>query len=157
MNLYEVTLHGTDSIYLLASTKHRAQKLAGELITWRTNLANAKGRLYWQLGNHGGDRHGTALGFSFPEIRAGNEVLPILRNQRGCYPERQDHLCFAVQPTQPCRSILQVAFACPKGFTAPNRYPRIVIGRSAFLVLIPRVDEDGNAFDGTGSSAFRPE
>ena len=23
MNLYEVTLHGTDSIYLLASTKHR--------------------------------------------------------------------------------------------------------------------------------------
>ena len=112
MNLYEVTLHGTNSIYLLASTKHRAQKLAGELITWRTNLANAKGRLYWQLGNHGGDRHGTDLGFSF---------------------------------------------ACPKGFTAPNRYPRIVIGRSAFLVLIPRVDEDGNAFAGTGSSAFRPE
>jgi len=29
MNLYEVTLHGTDSIYLLASTKYRALELAG--------------------------------------------------------------------------------------------------------------------------------
>jgi len=30
MNLYEVTLHGTDSIYLLASTKYRALELAGD-------------------------------------------------------------------------------------------------------------------------------
>jgi len=29
MNLYEVTLHGTKSIYLLASTKYRALELVG--------------------------------------------------------------------------------------------------------------------------------
>jgi len=28
MNVYEVTLHGTDSIYLLAPTKYRALELA---------------------------------------------------------------------------------------------------------------------------------
>ena len=33
MNLYEVTLHGTDSIYLLASTKYRALELAGDYLT----------------------------------------------------------------------------------------------------------------------------
>jgi len=32
MNLYEVTLHGTDSIYLLASTKYRALELAGDYL-----------------------------------------------------------------------------------------------------------------------------
>jgi len=30
MNLYEITLHGTDSIYLLAPTKYRALELAGD-------------------------------------------------------------------------------------------------------------------------------
>ena len=39
MNLYEITLHGTDSIYLLASTKYRALKLAGDYLAdtaiWR--------------------------------------------------------------------------------------------------------------------------
>jgi hypothetical protein len=30
MNLYEVTLHGTESIYLLASTKYRALELVGD-------------------------------------------------------------------------------------------------------------------------------
>ena len=29
MTLYEVTLHGTESIYLLASTKYRALELVG--------------------------------------------------------------------------------------------------------------------------------
>jgi len=32
MNVYEVTLHGTDSIYLLASTKYRALELAGDYL-----------------------------------------------------------------------------------------------------------------------------
>jgi len=32
MNLYEVTLHGTDSIYLLASTKYRALELVGDYL-----------------------------------------------------------------------------------------------------------------------------
>jgi hypothetical protein len=32
MNIYEVTLHGTDSIYLLASTKYRALELAGDYL-----------------------------------------------------------------------------------------------------------------------------
>lgn len=32
MNLYEVTLHGTDSIYLVASTKYRALELAGDYL-----------------------------------------------------------------------------------------------------------------------------
>jgi len=30
MNLYEVTLHDTESIYLLAPTKYRALELAGD-------------------------------------------------------------------------------------------------------------------------------
>ncbi len=30
MNLYEVTLHGTDSVYLLASSKYRALELVGD-------------------------------------------------------------------------------------------------------------------------------
>ena len=30
MNLYEVTLHGTECIYLLASTKYRALELVGD-------------------------------------------------------------------------------------------------------------------------------
>jgi hypothetical protein len=30
MNLYEVTIHGTDSIYLLASSKYRALELVGD-------------------------------------------------------------------------------------------------------------------------------
>ena len=86
MNLYDVTLHGTNSIYLLASTKHRAQKLAGELITWRTNLANAKGRLYWQLGNHGGDRHGTALGFSFQRFVRETKFCPFRETNEAATP-----------------------------------------------------------------------
>lgn len=32
MNLYEITLHGTDSLYLLASTKYRALELAGDYL-----------------------------------------------------------------------------------------------------------------------------
>ncbi len=32
MNLYEVTLHGTDSIYLVAPTKYRALELAGDYL-----------------------------------------------------------------------------------------------------------------------------
>lgn len=32
MNVYEVTLHGTDSIYLLAPTKYRALELAGDYL-----------------------------------------------------------------------------------------------------------------------------
>jgi len=30
MNLYEVTLHNTESVYLLASTKYRALELVGD-------------------------------------------------------------------------------------------------------------------------------
>ena len=30
MNFYEVTVHGTESIYLLASTKYRALELVGD-------------------------------------------------------------------------------------------------------------------------------
>ena len=30
MNLYEVTLHGTESIYLLTSSKYRALELVGD-------------------------------------------------------------------------------------------------------------------------------
>ncbi len=33
MNLFEVTLHGTESIYLLASTKYRALELVGDYFT----------------------------------------------------------------------------------------------------------------------------
>jgi len=33
MNLYEVTLHGTESIYLLAPTKYRALELVGDYLT----------------------------------------------------------------------------------------------------------------------------
>ena len=33
MNLYEVTLHGTESIYLLATTKYRALELVGDYLT----------------------------------------------------------------------------------------------------------------------------
>ncbi|MBZ5591479.1 MAG: hypothetical protein LAP39_04535 [Acidobacteriia bacterium] len=32
MNLYEVTLHGTDSMYLLAPTKYRALELVGDYV-----------------------------------------------------------------------------------------------------------------------------
>jgi hypothetical protein len=32
MNLYEITLHGTDSIYLLAPTKYRALELVGDYL-----------------------------------------------------------------------------------------------------------------------------
>jgi hypothetical protein len=32
MNLYEVTLHGTDSIYLLAPAKYRALELVGDYL-----------------------------------------------------------------------------------------------------------------------------
>ena len=32
MNLYEVTIHGTDSIYLVASTKYRALELVGDYL-----------------------------------------------------------------------------------------------------------------------------
>ena len=32
MNLYEVTLHATDSIYLLAPTKYRALELVGDYL-----------------------------------------------------------------------------------------------------------------------------
>ena len=30
MNLYEVTLHGSESVYLLAATKYRALELVGD-------------------------------------------------------------------------------------------------------------------------------
>jgi hypothetical protein len=32
MNLYEVTLHGTESLYLLASSKYRALELVGDYL-----------------------------------------------------------------------------------------------------------------------------
>jgi hypothetical protein len=32
MNLYEITLHGTESIYLLAETKYRALELVGDYL-----------------------------------------------------------------------------------------------------------------------------
>ncbi len=32
MNLFEITLHGTDSIYLLAATKYRALELVGDYL-----------------------------------------------------------------------------------------------------------------------------
>jgi hypothetical protein len=32
MNLYEITLHGTDSVYLLAPTKYRALELVGDYL-----------------------------------------------------------------------------------------------------------------------------
>jgi hypothetical protein len=32
MNLYEITLHGTESIYLLAPTKYRALELVGDYL-----------------------------------------------------------------------------------------------------------------------------
>lgn len=32
MNLYEVTLHGTESIYLLAASKYRALELVGDYL-----------------------------------------------------------------------------------------------------------------------------
>jgi hypothetical protein len=32
MNLYEVTLHGTESIYLVASSKYRALELVGDYL-----------------------------------------------------------------------------------------------------------------------------
>jgi len=32
MNAYEITLHGTDSIYVLASTKYRALELVGDYL-----------------------------------------------------------------------------------------------------------------------------
>ncbi len=32
MNLYEVTLHGTESIYLLAESKYRALELVGDYL-----------------------------------------------------------------------------------------------------------------------------
>ena len=32
MNLYEVTLHGTESIYLLAAAKYRAIELVGDYL-----------------------------------------------------------------------------------------------------------------------------
>ena len=32
MNLYEVTLHGTETIYLLATTKYRALELVGDYL-----------------------------------------------------------------------------------------------------------------------------
>ena len=32
MNLYEVTLHGTETIYLLAPTKYRALELVGDYL-----------------------------------------------------------------------------------------------------------------------------
>ena len=32
MNLYEITLHGTESVYLLAPTKYRALELAGDYV-----------------------------------------------------------------------------------------------------------------------------
>jgi len=32
MNLYEITLHGRDSIYLLAPTKYRAGELVGDYL-----------------------------------------------------------------------------------------------------------------------------
>jgi len=33
MNLYEITLHGRDNIYLLAPTKYRALELVGDYLT----------------------------------------------------------------------------------------------------------------------------
>jgi len=32
MNLYEVTLHGTDSVYVLAPSKYRALELVGDYL-----------------------------------------------------------------------------------------------------------------------------
>jgi hypothetical protein len=32
MNLYEVTLHNTESVYLLAATKYRALELVGDYV-----------------------------------------------------------------------------------------------------------------------------
>jgi len=32
MNIYEITLHGTDSLYLLAPTKYRALELVGDYL-----------------------------------------------------------------------------------------------------------------------------
>ncbi len=32
MNAYEITLHGTDSIYVLAATKYRALELVGDYL-----------------------------------------------------------------------------------------------------------------------------
>ena len=45
MNLYEVTLHGTESIYLLAASKYRALELVGDYFAdagQRTMLNNGK-------------------------------------------------------------------------------------------------------------------
>ena len=33
MNLYEITLHGTESIYVLAAAKYRALELVGDYLT----------------------------------------------------------------------------------------------------------------------------
>ncbi len=33
MNLYEITVHGTESLYVLAPAKYRAIELAGDYIT----------------------------------------------------------------------------------------------------------------------------
>ena len=33
MNLYEITLHGTESIYVLAPAKYRALELVGDYLT----------------------------------------------------------------------------------------------------------------------------
>jgi len=33
MNLYEITLHGTESIYVLAPAKYRALELVGDYVT----------------------------------------------------------------------------------------------------------------------------
>ena len=40
MNLYEITLHGTESIYVLACAKYRALELVGDYVTdaGRSNL-----------------------------------------------------------------------------------------------------------------------
>src|SRR5271167_4996435 len=65
-----------------------------DLINRRANVSNTQRRLYWPLGNHGGDHDGTALGFSLQEIRQGNDILSFLRNQRSfhaagslCHPQ----------------------------------------------------------------------
>jgi len=46
MNLYEVALHGTESIYLLASTKYRALRAGGRLLCRRRSAGHTT---KWQV------------------------------------------------------------------------------------------------------------
>ena len=56
MNLYEVTLHDTESIYLLAPTKYRALELGGDYMTDASGLRVLERAL--NLGETGGLKTG---------------------------------------------------------------------------------------------------